>query len=73
MLNKGDINPMHNCYWCVVSGSDIWLLDGRLPKGSSHELDLPLELATEVGVYEGMPVMWLNEADLSCDYVLTSL
>lgn len=73
MLNKGDINPMHNCYWCVVSGSDIWLLDGRLPKGSSHELDLPLELATEVGVYEGIPVMWLNEADLSCDYVLTSL
>tara|TARA_Y100001956_G_scaffold80758_1_gene96620 strand:+ start:1016 stop:1798 length:783 start_codon:yes stop_codon:yes gene_type:complete len=73
MLNKGDINQMHNCYWCVVSGSELWLIDGQLPKGTGTQLGLPYEKAIEIGRHENVPVMWLNEADLSQEYLLTSL
>ncbi|WP_414931549.1 NAD(+) diphosphatase [Vibrio europaeus] len=73
MLNKSDTNRTKNAYWCVVSGSDIWLQNGQLPEGSAESLNLPYEQAIEVGQWENCPLMWLNEADVSEELELTSL
>jgi NAD+ diphosphatase len=73
MLNKGDINRMKDAYWCIVSGSDLWLVDGELPQGTRHDFPLPIEQAIEIGRYQNSPVMWLNEADIDADFELTSL
>lgn len=73
MLRKGDTNRMKDAYWCVVSGSDIWLIDGQLPKGLADDLGLPFDQATQLGYYENTPVFWLNEADINTELDLTSL
>lgn len=73
MLSKGDVNRMKDAYWCIVSGSDIWLIDGQLPRGLATDYGLPLEQATGIGHYDNTPVFWLNEADISAELELTSL
>lgn len=73
MLSKGDVNRMKDAYWCIVSGSDIWLIDGQLPRGLATDYGLPLEQATGIGHYDNIPVFWLNEADISAELELTSL
>lgn len=73
MVKKGDINRTRNVYWCVVSGSDVWLVNGALPKGSAEKYNLPLEQAVEVGRWDGNPVMWLNEESVSQPLEFTSL
>ncbi|KJY84308.1 NADH pyrophosphatase [Vibrio galatheae] len=73
MLKKGDINRTKNAYWCVVSGSEIWLSSGQLPMGSAQSLDLPYEQAIEIGQWDDLPLMWLNEADVTQELELTSL
>ncbi|MCL9777495.1 NAD(+) diphosphatase [Vibrio methylphosphonaticus] len=72
MLKKSDgiISP---AYWCVVAGSELWLLDGELPFGSAAEFSLPASLAIKVGEYEGVPLMWINDAELDDRRALTSL
>ncbi|EEW11612.1 NADH pyrophosphatase [Vibrio mimicus VM573] len=62
-----------NAYWCVVSGSDIWLVDGQVPFGSAQQWDLPLSNAIFVDHYQNSPVYWLNAADLEQDRPLSSL
>lgn len=73
MLKKGDISPAQNAYWCVVSGSDVWLLNGELPKGGAEQFDLPFDQAIQVGQWLGTPVMWLNEADIQIEVEMNSL
>lgn len=73
MLNKSDINRMSDVYVCVVSGSDLWLVDGELPKGKIREFGFDEELAVEIGKYQGKSVVWLNEADVEQSLELTSL
>lgn len=41
MLRKGDVNRVENAHWCVVSGSEIWLVDGAVPFGSAEQFALP--------------------------------
>lgn len=41
-----------NAYWCVVSGSDLWLVDGQIPYGSAEQWDLPQEKAILVDRYQ---------------------
>ncbi len=62
-----------NAYWCVVSGSDLWLVDGQIPYGSAEQWDLPQEKAILVDRYQNSPVYWLNAADIEQDRPLTSL
>ncbi len=40
-----------NAYWCVVSGSDLWLVDGLIPHDSAEQWDLPQEKAILVDRY----------------------
>ncbi|MGR5221018.1 NAD(+) diphosphatase [Vibrio parahaemolyticus] len=72
MLKKSE---KHNrqAYWCVVSGNDLWLVDGKVPLGSAAQFALPQAQAIQVGEFEGVPVMWLNDADLDGERELTSL
>ncbi|MDN3696445.1 NAD(+) diphosphatase [Vibrio cortegadensis] len=72
MLKKSD-KGTSDVYWCIVLGSDLWVVDGTLPLGSASELGLPYEKAVNIGTYQGIPVMWLNDADVDCRYPLTSL
>ena len=69
MLRKGDVNRVINAYWCIVAGSDIWLMDGAVPFGSAEQLSLPVTSARPIGEYSGSPVMWLNLADLDHDHL----
>jgi len=73
MLKKGDVNRTKKVYWCVVSGSDVWLTNGQLPFGSADSLNLPYDQAIEVGQWDHCPVMWLNEADVTTPLEWTSL
>ncbi|WP_391088483.1 NAD(+) diphosphatase [Vibrio sp. NH-UV-68] len=73
MLKKGDINRTKAAYWCVVSGSDIWLSQDTLPFGSAEALGLPYQQAVEVGRYQNFPVLWLNECDVEKPLELVSL
>lgn len=73
MLRKGDVKRVENAHWCVVSGSDVWLVDGAVPFGSAEQLALPEAGARQIGEYQNHPVMWLNLADLDHDLPMTSL
>lgn len=73
MLKKSDVNRTKDAYWCVVSGSELWLVDGDLPCGTSQSFNLPHELAIPIGTHNGKPVLWLNEADIERTFELTSL
>ncbi|MEH0688507.1 NAD(+) diphosphatase [Vibrio cholerae] len=73
MLKKSDTNRMGDAYWCVVSGSELWLPGGALPKGCAETLELPAHEAIEIGHYEGLPVMWLCEEWVEQSLPLTSL
>ncbi|RTZ13723.1 NAD(+) diphosphatase [Vibrio aquaticus] len=73
MLNKSDTNRTQNCYWCVVSGSDVWLVDNTIPFGTAQDFSLPSASAIEIGRYENTPVLWLNSDDLEVNLELVSL
>lgn len=70
MLQNSDAN---DAYWCVVSGSELWTVDGSLPFGSAKKLALPAEHAIQISTHRGIPVYWLNDADVEQDLRLTSL
>ncbi|MDF2155878.1 NAD(+) diphosphatase [Vibrio sp. CAU 1672] len=73
MLRKGEASHVSSAYWCVVSGSDVWLVDGTLPYGRAEDLSLPIASSRCIGDYQNTPVMWLNLADIAQDLPLTSL
>lgn len=73
MLKNSDTNRTKNAYWCVVSGSDIWLVDHQLPFGHAQHLSLPAEKAIQVGDYQHHPVYWLNASDVDSELEFCSL
>ncbi|AYO13093.1 NAD(+) diphosphatase [Vibrio owensii] len=73
MLRKGEVNRTKNAYWCVVSGSDVWLVDGAIPFGNAEQFSLPEVSARQIGEYQNAPVMWVNLSDLDHDLELVSL
>ncbi len=73
MLTNSDTEQYAAPLWCVVSGSDLWLVDDALPRGSAQQLGLPTDKGVEIGRYQGAPVMWLNESELDKDVVSGSL
>lgn len=73
MLKNSDTNRAEDAYWCVVSGSEIWLVDHQLPRGSAQQYSLPDEKAIFIGEYEQSPVYWLNAVDVEHDLALVSL
>ncbi|MDA0150537.1 NAD(+) diphosphatase [Vibrio sp. LaRot3] len=73
MLKKGDIIRTQDAYWCVVSGSDIWLENGALPFGSAEVFGLPEQQAICVGYYQDKPVMWLNDEQVEQTLSMGSL
>ncbi|MGX9419471.1 NAD(+) diphosphatase [Vibrio sp. RC27] len=70
MLANSDISC---AYWCVVSGSDLWLINGELPCGTAQQLSLPKDSAIEVAKYQGLPVYWVNEEDVDVELEMHSL
>lgn len=64
MLKNSDINRELLAYWLVVRGSDIWLVNDEVPKGSATSLNLPFDKAIVIGEYQNLPVLWLNESEL---------
>ncbi|NRB69632.1 MAG: NAD(+) diphosphatase [Vibrio sp.] len=73
MFKNSDTNRTSNAYWCVVSGSEVWLVDNELPCGPAQAFALSEESAVKIGDYNGLPVMWLNAHDLEQSLPLTSL
>lgn len=73
MLRKGDVNRVGNAYWCVVSGSEIWLVDGAIPFGSAEQLALPEASSRKIGEYQQHPVMWIDLSELEDDLPMTGL
>lgn len=70
MLANSDIK---RAYWCVVSGSDLWMVDGTLPFGSAQQWSLPEDRAIKIGTHNGYPIYWLNEVDVDIELELNSL
>ncbi|USD65428.1 NAD(+) diphosphatase [Vibrio sp. SCSIO 43136] len=68
MIKNGEL-----AYWCVVNGSDVWLVDGELPCLSAQNLPFDTHDAITVGHYNGHDVRWLNSADIEQDLEMTSL
>lgn len=73
MLDKSDTNRAQKSYWCVVSGSEVWLVDNAIPYGTAQDLSLPANSAIEIGRYNNAPVLWLNVAEVERDMELVSL
>ncbi|MGD8173657.1 NAD(+) diphosphatase [Vibrio sp. TRT 21S02] len=73
MSKKGELNQIEKAYWCVVSGSNIFLQDQQLPFGTGEKYGFENVDAIQIGTYNGFPVMWLNESDLVGNLELTSL
>ena len=73
MLKNSDINRELLAYWLVVRGSDIWLVNDEVPKGSATSLNLPFDKAIVIGEYQNLPVLWLNESELEQDLAMVSL
>lgn len=53
MLKKSDNKMTEQAYWCVVSGSDIWVNNDQFPYGSADELGLSVEHAICIGQHQG--------------------
>jgi len=70
MLKNSDLK---SAYWCVVSGSELWTIDGDLPFGSAQQFGLPVDTAIQIDQLDDHPVYWLNLSDLEQDLELTSL
>ncbi len=70
MLKNSDLK---SAYWCVVSGSELWTIDGSVPFGSAKEFGLPFESAIEIDRIDQHPVYWLNHSELDNDLEMTSL
>ncbi len=70
MLKNSDLK---SAYWCVVSGSELWTIDGALPFGTAKQFDLPTSAAIEVDQFEGNSVYWINFSEVDQDLELTSL
>ncbi|MGY3570916.1 NAD(+) diphosphatase [Vibrio paucivorans] len=68
MLKLSKVTAETKAYWCVVSGSELWLQGSDWPCASAQSLNLPVEKAQLIGQYNNLPVMWLNESD--CEQVL---
>ncbi|MCG9632283.1 NAD(+) diphosphatase [Vibrio sp. Isolate30] len=73
MLKKSDGKMTDKAYWCVVSGSDIWTLEGRLPLGTAVEFELNTEHAICIGQYQNHNVYWLNDSDSELQFEMQSL
>ncbi len=74
MLKNSDVNHANDAaYWCVVSGSALWMPDGTLPQGNGKQLGLPVDQALKISEYQGKPVMLLHESQLETVLEMTSL
>lgn len=73
MLNKCVTDKFEITYWCIVSGSEVWLKNGQLPLSSAAQENLPLDKAICIGEHQGIRVLWLNESDVDTPRTLTSL
>ncbi|WP_341664179.1 NAD(+) diphosphatase [Vibrio sp.] len=73
MLSKNDRKPIDTAYWCLVSGSEVWLVNNKLPCGTAKQLSLPQDIGKQIGEYENLPVIWLNADEVEQDHGLTSL
>ena len=47
MLSKNDRKPKETAYWCLVSGSEVWLINNKLPCGTAIELSIPQDTGTQ--------------------------
>jgi NAD+ diphosphatase len=72
MLNKCKVDGSGASYWCVVSGSTVWLNSGKVPFGTARELNLSDD-AVCIGEYQQFPVMWVDADSIAHEYELTSL
>ncbi len=72
MLNKEHDNDIV-AYWCVVSGSEIWTIEGSLPYGRASEFQLPMGFAVHIGDFKGDPVYWFNSSELNRTFEMVSL
>ena len=62
-----------NAYWCVVSGTEVWSVDGDIPFGTAEQFQLPVSQAVQIGSYQDSPVYWLNADELETVPELVSL
>ncbi|PXA66509.1 MULTISPECIES: NAD(+) diphosphatase [Vibrio] len=70
MLENSDTKA---AYWCVVSGSEIWTIDGDIPFGCAQQWQLPTEHAVLIGDYHQAPVYWINAQEIDHDLAMTNL
>ncbi|CAM3942371.1 NAD(+) diphosphatase [Vibrio aquimaris] len=73
MLSKNDRKPIETAYWCLVSGSEVWLINNKLPCGTAIELSIPQGLGHKIGEYKNLPVIWLNADEVEQNLHLTPL
>ncbi|GLT16325.1 NADH pyrophosphatase [Vibrio zhanjiangensis] len=73
MLNDNDRKSIDIAYWCLVSRSEVWLVNNALPCGSAKELSLPQAMGIKIGEYQNFPVVWLNSDEVDQDLPMTSL
>ncbi|WP_228481521.1 NAD(+) diphosphatase [Vibrio fluminensis] len=73
MSEKGEVGLEQKVYWCVVSGSEIWLQAGDLPVGSAEQFGFDIEKSVCIGEFNALPVIWLNDQDVEKQLPLTSL
>ncbi|MDP5255468.1 MULTISPECIES: NAD(+) diphosphatase [unclassified Vibrio] len=73
MYKNSDQARTNDAYWCVVSGSDLWLINKTLPRGEASQFNLPEDKAIQIGEYHNIPVMWVNDEDCADAFELTSL
>ncbi|OLQ87359.1 NADH pyrophosphatase [Vibrio ponticus] len=73
MSEKGEVSIEQKAYWCVVSGSDVWLQAGELPIGTAKQFGFDIEKCICIGEFNALPVIWLNDQDVEKQLPLTSL
>ena len=73
MLENGDITRERAAYWCIVSGSDIWLDDGKLPYGFASEFAHLEAESICIGEFQGASVMWINDGQIEKNLSMRSL
>ncbi|WP_070962688.1 NAD(+) diphosphatase [Vibrio sonorensis] len=73
MLKQDDTVQSKSAYWCVMSGSDIWLKENRIPFGSNEELGIDSREAILIGEHDQKKVYWINESSLEVELEMSSI
>lgn len=62
-----------NVYWCIVEGSELYLIDQMIPYTSAQDLGIETDQAIYMGRYKNQACYWVNAGEVEPCFDMRSL